>query len=483
MLRAQQVAYQLAFAVQGPFLIAIVGAAWTLRRPGMRAFALVYSFLSLATISSALSVTTLTRGGSPLLHDLTLALTMFALAASWATNRQAVGVLSGNREASAPNILLVLLAGGVSTAIALAVPTFPFEKGIGVFFKATSPRPLILMFALSASVDAWRASKHTEKSRLALQLIAVSWAVLVARQAFGLFASAMASMGDPSLNGAVSFVQTATTVLNGVAILLALMLEERSAMAAQAELVRATELRLSRAQRMESLGQMAGGIAHDFANVLMIIDAEVAGARETTEPAEVREHLQHARAAVERATDLTRQLSLFARQRAPSVSIFAVSERIHSIEPMLRRLVGADIELSIDTSDAQSARVEMDPSQFDQVMLNLLVNARDAMPDGGTVKVTTRHRQWALLTEEQQSVVPAGPIITIEVADDGTGIAADVIDRIFEPFYSTKGDRGTGLGLATVSTVVRLARGAVEVRSEPAKGTTFAVHLPAMASP
>jgi signal transduction histidine kinase len=285
----------------------------------------------------------------------------------------------------------------------------------------------------------------------------------------------------------VTFLQTSTTVLNGVALLAALMLEERSEMALQAERKRAIELRLARTQRLESLGRMAGGIAHDFANVLMVIQSEVESARESRDIGAIDAHLEDAENALARATGLTRQLGLFARQRPPEVTSFLVVDRLTLMEPVLRRLTGTAVAFEIDTTRIDDATIEMDASQFDQIFLNLVVNARDAMPNGGTLQIRAEvlrvERASSDVLWDRFETVPTDRVVSIAVSDTGSGIPEDVLDRIFEPFYSTKGDRGTGLGLATVFSVVRTANGAVGVRSQIGEGSTFVVQLPLVAEP
>ncbi len=479
-LRAQSSAYQLAFAIQGPFLVAIVGAALAMRRAGSRAYAVVYALLSVAAVSSAVSVGIRASGGSALWHDLTLAFAMLCLGASWAANWHAVRALGGTTNAAWPRWLPVLATGAACALVVQLLPLVPFSGVVGAVVKSSTPRPVIFAAMLLATIDSARAARTAPRNALALQLVAVSFFALVIRQAYGMIAAAFAFGGGQIDAGAVSFVQTSTTVLNGIALLAALMLEERAATVAQGEIMRATEMRLARAQRMESLGQMAGGIAHDFANVLTIIGGEVDSARATQPSGELREHLDHAGDALERATDLTRQLAMFARQHPPVITEFDIAARLQRLEPMLRRLVGQGVTLTLDTQSLATARVEMDPTQFDQVLFNLVVNARDAVGGRGQVNVTTAMTATGAMSAEVRETLQSGPAATIRVRDTGTGISPEVLDRIFEPFFSTKGDRGTGLGLATVNAVVRSARGTVTVESTLGQGTEFAVYLPTL---
>lgn len=486
-MRAQAAAFELVFAIQGPFLLAIVSLAIFLRRPGMRGIALVYGCLSLATLSSALSVVTLLSSGYTLLHDLTLALAMASVAAMWMFNRRAVIALGGAPFSTTGVLWPIVLMSVLSIAVVLTFPRLPFSGAAAVLFKTASPRPLILALMLAAMLDAWRASRTATQGRRAMQLVALAYGAMVARQLFAMLASLNDYTGLAIHTPAVTLAQIATTALNGVALLAALMLEERDAVRAQAERMRMTEMRLARTQRMESLGQMAGGIAHDFANLLTAISGGVSAAQLTVRESEAAEHLQHASDAVDRAASLTRQLSLFARQRPPEVVVFSVSQQLRAMEPMLRRLLGSAKTLSMDVTEASGAHVRMDVSQFEQIVLNLVVNARDAMDGRGTVRVVASTLAPDAFTSEafapplvvdRPEAAFDGPLVTIAVHDAGSGIAAADLERIFEPYYSTKGDRGTGLGLATVKSIVRAAGGAIGVASTLTVGSTFTVVLP-----
>jgi signal transduction histidine kinase len=485
-LRAQAAAYTLVFAIQGPFLFAIFLTARTLRRPGMRAYTFVYALVCTASILSAVSVRSRLDDGTAIVHDVALALTMCALAAMWGANRVAAFAVSANPMRTSSVWLPAVVLAIVTTAFSIGAPLLPISGTVGGVLKSGGPRPAILFLLLACVVDAWRLSTTASRNGVALRLVALSFAALAFRQVYGLIASVLVYNGATNATGIVTFIQTSTTVLNGVALLAALMFEEQTEMALQAERVRITELRLARTQRLESLGRMAGGIAHDFANVLMVIQGGVTAARESQDLTTIDEHLVEAEGAVDRATGLTRQLALFARQRPPEVTTFAVASRLATIESLLRRLAGSSVALEIDCSTIDDARIAMDVSQFDQIFLNLVVNARDAMPNGGTLHMLARTLPVdradvdaaASVLWDRFDTPPSGRVVSVSVRDTGSGIPADVIDRIFEPFYSTKGDRGTGLGLATVLSVVRSANGAVGVTSEVGRGSTFVVQLP-----
>lgn len=232
---------------------------------------------------------------------------------------------------------------------------------------------------------------------------------------------------------------------------------------------RALERKLALAQRMEAIGRLAGGVAHDFNNILTTIVASA----ETTRLAvpgdhPAREESAEILKACGRATDLTRQLLTFARRRVVTPSRVGVNSSVEEARRLLERLIGADVRLAVKTADGLPS-VLIDGTQLQQVLLNLAVNARDAMPHGGVLTIETMP-------------VPGG--VRIEVRDTGTGIPFEHQPFIFEPFFTTKeAGKGTGLGLATVYGIVQQAGGAVEVQSTPGSGACFAIFLPGSEGP
>ena len=241
---------------------------------------------------------------------------------------------------------------------------------------------------------------------------------------------------------------------------------------------RHVELQLQHAQKMEAVGRMAGGIAHDFNNLLTAILGFAGLALDKlAEGRDVTDELEQVHEAAQRAGRLTRQLLAFSRQQALAAHVFDPVEAIHALLPLLGRLMGEDV--SIETSgDRGVLRVKTDPGQFEQVLMNLAVNARDAMPRGGTFRLSAAVVELDASDSARLQVVP-GRYVRITAADTGHGMDHTTRARIFEPFFTTKqSGEGTGLGLSMVNGIVTRSGGGIDVRSEIGKGTAFDVFLP-----
>ncbi|MCS6853597.1 MAG: ATP-binding protein [Elioraea sp.] len=242
---------------------------------------------------------------------------------------------------------------------------------------------------------------------------------------------------------------------------------------------RVIETQLAQTQKMQAVGQLAGGIAHDFNNLLTTIIAatDFCLARRPLDEA-TEADLLHIRRSAERGAALVRQLLAFSRRQTLQPRVLRLADAIEDVASLLRRLLGHRVVLDLDL-DRPGPFVRVDPVQFDQVIVNLALNARDAMPQGGTLSVRT-----AVLTVYRpmvrgQEVIPPGRYAVVEVADSGIGIPPEVLPRLFEPFFTTKKESGgTGLGLATVYGIVRQTGGFIAVDSKPGEGTTFRIYLP-----
>jgi CheY-like chemotaxis protein/two-component sensor histidine kinase len=238
---------------------------------------------------------------------------------------------------------------------------------------------------------------------------------------------------------------------------------------------------LQQSQKMEAVGRLAGGIAHDFNNMLAAICVSVeAVIAESPPTSSYRSDLETIQGAADRATRLTRQLLAFSRRQVFDARPLELNDTVRDIVPMLQRLLGSNIELQTDL-DPNLCVVKTDAGQLEQVLVNLAVNARDAMPHGGTLRLRTREVQ---LEPGQKPGLEAGTYAVLYVIDDGMGMDAETQRRIFEPFFSTKArDEGTGLGLSMVYGIVRQSSGHIELDSEPGQGTEFRVYLPKTSEP
>jgi PAS domain S-box-containing protein len=245
---------------------------------------------------------------------------------------------------------------------------------------------------------------------------------------------------------------------------------------------RELEASLRQSQKMEAIGQLAGGIAHDFNNILTAVtgyaDFALRDFENEPELGVIRREIEEIKRASGRGTELTRQLLAFSRQQVVQRRTLDLNDIVLNTERLLCRLIGEHISIVIATKD-EPAAVEADGAQLEQVVVNLALNARDAMPDGGTLTIRTYDRLLAP-DEAARLSVPAGPYVELSVEDTGIGISEDIQARIFEPFFTTKRlGEGTGLGLATVYGIVRQSGGAIDLESAPGDGSTFRVFLPA----
>jgi signal transduction histidine kinase len=269
-----------------------------------------------------------------------------------------------------------------------------------------------------------------------------------------------------------------TVILTGLVMARQLVSRRHVHMLAAAEQVRLTrqaalEAQLQQAQRLEALGLLAGGIAHDFNNLLMTIraSAELAATQgHSPQPEEIQDIVR----AVDHGASLTRQLLAFGRRDAVQLQRFDLREVVRDMDRVLRRLMTGEIALRMTLPD-RAVPVEMDRAQAEQVLLNLTINARDAMPDGGTLEIEV----GTISIHEHTAVLAAGSYATLIVSDTGHGMPPEVIARIFEPFFTTKPrGRGSGLGLSTVYAIVSRTGGTIDVRSTVGSGTTFEILLP-----
>jgi two-component system cell cycle sensor histidine kinase/response regulator CckA len=248
--------------------------------------------------------------------------------------------------------------------------------------------------------------------------------------------------------------------------------------------LRQTEDQLRQAQKMEAIGQLAGGIAHDFNNLLVVMGgyADLVGdALGLSHP--LRRDVDAIRAAAQSAEGLTRQLLAVSRRQILQPQVLDLNQALQRVEQLLRRVIGEDIDLVMILADPLR-RVCADPGQIEQVILNLAVNARDAMPAGGRLTIETADVDFDAANVAQHPGAVTGPHVMLAVSDTGCGMDETTLKRLFEPFFTTKPPgRGTGLGLATVYGIVKQSQGTIEVHSELGRGATFRMHLPAATCP
>jgi PAS domain S-box-containing protein len=238
------------------------------------------------------------------------------------------------------------------------------------------------------------------------------------------------------------------------------------------------EEQLRQAQKMESVGRLAGGVAHDFNNYLTVINGYCEMLLGDTDAGpEIRESLEEIRAAGARAASITQQLLAFSRKQIATPRVLSLNQVVTDSGQLLRRLIGEDVEI-VTRLHAQPGNVMADPLQLGQVLMNLAINARDAMPDGGQIAIETGEREIEQVAESGSAVRP-GRYALLSVTDTGAGMSPDVQERIFEPFFTTKGaGTGTGLGLSTAYGIVHQAGGWIDVRSSPGAGSCFEIWLP-----
>jgi signal transduction histidine kinase len=361
----------------------------------------------------------------------------------------------------------------IAEALALLTTVFAGSQlmfGLwGVF--ATRDVPIAFVFF---PIVGWAALRFGVRMATVLVALISAFAIAVAGLGIGPFAAFPVTLTQFLL-----FTFLALGSLSGL-LLAAIMAERDDAL--NKRLVLEEQLRHS--QKMEAVGRLAGGIAHDFNNLLTAIIGYTEIVLTSLDPKDDRraDAEEIGRAAM-RAADLTRQMLAFSRRQVLQPKIIDLNIALSKVEPMLRRVIGEDIVMTV-AGKASSAFVRVDPGQVEQVVMNLVVNARDAMPQGGRLTVETAD---AILDEAALADSPdakPGPYVMLSVADTGTGMAPEVRARIFEPYFTTKDvGKGTGLGLSTAYGIVRQSEGHISVSSELGLGTTFRIYLPRSEAP
>jgi len=244
---------------------------------------------------------------------------------------------------------------------------------------------------------------------------------------------------------------------------------------------RTLEQRLAQAAKLEALGQLAGGIAHDFNNLLTVIAGHT-DLLQLEGSEQARHDLEQIHLATERAASMTRQLLAFSRQSVLEPRVVNINTVVAQSEPMFRRSLGPAIDIVVDAADDVRS-VKADPDQLARVLLNIAINARDAMPAGGTLRIQTRNMVTDDTVVGESTRIPPGDYVLLAITDTGVGMTPETRSRLFEPFFTTKGHgEGTGLGLPVIDGIVKQSGGYIDVDSEIGRGTTFRIYLPAVDS-
>ena len=478
-------------AVMIAFAVAVAGVWLTQRRPAMRALS---AYWGLFACAAALNVFSSWSGAIWRDRILSLSLTtlVVALHAAAVPFARATMRRLADDTAEAPVARTAMLWGlGVcvlhGVGIWAALRWVPDVRLVPVIWSRALHA---IVFAVPAGF-AWQQQRVSSRNRLSMLLLAVGFTALAVRGVLELALGLRAGMPDlpPWAEAAAILFNLLGLIALGVASLIAMAAEEEAIVRRQSDDLQRAERVLQEGQRLESLGRLAGGVAHDFNNVLAVVMATADNLREDALTAGQLTEIDEIRAAADRGRSLVRQLLTFARQQPARTETFIVDAQLGELRTMLTRLAkGVELHIALD---ADSAQVHMDRSQFDQVLLNLVVNARDACDAGGRIAVSSTVRHDAplgvLAARTSATRTAASPMhdawICIGVNDTGSGIPADILPNIFEPFFSTKTEeRGTGLGLSTVMGIVARAGGDMVVASTPGSGTQFEIWLPLAAA-
>ncbi len=474
-------------AVVVAFAIAVAGVWLTQRRPAMRALS---AYWGLFACAAALNVFSSWSGAIWRDRILSLSLTTLVVALHGAAVPFARATMQrlADDAVEQPVSRTALLWGTVvfllhGVGIWAALRWMPDIRLAPVIWSRALHA---VVYAVPAAV-AWQHRRVFTRNRLSMLLLAGGFTALAVRGVLELALGLRAGMPDLSAwaEAAAILFNLVGLIALGAASLIAMAAEEEAIVRRQSDDLQRAERVLQEGQRLESLGRLAGGVAHDFNNVLAVVMATAENLREDALTAGQLTEIDEISAAADRGRSLVRQLLTFARQQPARTETFGADVQLGELRTMLTRLAKG-VELRI-TLDADSARVHMDRSQFDQVMLNLVVNARDACEAGGRIAVssTVRHEAPMGVLAARTAATRTGDApppeawICIGVEDTGSGIPADILPNIFEPFFSTKcQERGTGLGLSTVMGIVARAGGDMVVDSTPGSGTRFEIWLP-----
>jgi signal transduction histidine kinase len=464
------------------FALSTFGVTFVLRRSAMRALSALWT-LYVSAAATGLAASYLSEQGShPSLMLVLMTLSPGFVLASLPANVQLLDAVSEHpRPWRAWRRTSVTF--GIAACIVIGIGTVggPLLWPGSILATGTWPRAWNTIMYLATTAYAWHLSRRDAAHRAALRLLAVGFAMMGARVGINIVVGSglLAAWSDLASNLGISSVQVFSIVTFGVLSLLAVLQQERTVLLLQAEQLREAQSRVAASQRMESLGRLSAGVAHDFNNILHAITAGADLARGSIDDrASLEAELTAIEDAAARAVDLTRQLQLFARAQPQKPMRFDVNCRLDGVTALLHRLLSRGVELSVAASP-EPLMVQMDPSRLEQVIMNLVVNARDAMPSGGTIRIETSVEIIRSARVIGDAELPPGRYAKLTVSDSGAGIAPGVLPHIFEPFFTTKeGGHGSGIGLATCQSIALEAKGAIAVHSVMGEGTRFDVLLP-----
>ncbi|MBM4193887.1 MAG: hypothetical protein FJ202_05840 [Gemmatimonadetes bacterium] len=457
-------------ALSGGLAVAAAGLALVFRRPVLRVVGAAAATSALASVLIWLSLSAEGHGWS---GDTGLLFTALAFPISPFLMTLLYGhilrLVAGQTTSPWPSVrvLCVVIASGYLIAFAVYARVagsgggWPSVIGMVSSSFAFAAYAVLCLLALR-----WR---RASRRPTAVAMLAAAFGMLALQSGTNVIVTLLAVVSGerPEFGAGIATLQIFLLVSAGGMVIIAALEEERASGIERAERLRAAEVAMAHSARLESLGKMAGAVAHGFNNLLSAIKLGAQTVR--LGGADVDEEMRDVEAAAERGQELTRQLLAFAHQKPQQVARFDANAQLDKCSGLLRRMAGKSTRMDIALA-ATPLIVEMDPGQFDQVAMNLVSNARDAMPDGGTVTMCL-------------ALSPRGEAgehwVRMSVADTGVGIPDEVRPYIFEPFFSTKkASEGTGLGLATCDGIVRQAGGQIEVHTTPARGTRFDILLP-----
>jgi len=451
-------------------------------RPAMRALSTLWHLMAIAALvqifSSWSGAVWNNRELSRALNSVVIAF----LAAGIPYVQSATDAL-GYPEPRARAVARHALAWGICVGAVHAIGVF----GLGAAMPdlrvvtVTYSRSLKLIVLSVPAVLAWVTYTRAHQHRRALQLLAIGCSALTVRQVVGVALGLRVGMPDLPFAAVVAaiIVEVVAIMLYGVMSLLTNTAEEVAVAERKSHTLVQAEARLASSERMESLGRLAAGVAHDFNNVLQVIRLSAASVRPALTDPQDREALTAVDTATTHGAALVSQLLTFARQQPQDPKRFDALDRIRSLTPLLQRVAGAHSNCRIEIASGMAVIV-MDPAQFEQIAINLVTNARDAIDAGGRISV-----ELDVVTlsdgDAARAGVASGDYARLVVADDGHGIPAEIRGQIFEPFFTTKQHaQGSGLGLAMVHGIVRRAGGNVTLETTPGAGTRFEVYVPAV---